>query len=341
MTIPRSQTELVSVVIVNYNGAEVLRPCLQSVFAQPYMTIEVLVVDNGSTDGSREIVKKDFPAARWLPQGSNLGFAEGNNAGVRAAQGDIVLLLNNDTEVEAGWIPGMLSVLSLPGVGVVTSRVVTDGVPAEFYAMNGSVNYLGYNIMKVFADLSCVFFGGGASLMFRKSVVGDPFPKEYFLYQEDLFLSWRLRLAGHGVRMAQDSVVRHRGSATTKKQPGRLVTFYQERNRVLNCLILYSPGTLVRLFPLGVADAVAKMLLSVVGGRKSLRGIVEGYLWCVTHAGWICAQRRHWQQTRRVRDGEIMQWMSPAVAQGSGRPSRLLNLCARTYARLVGLSFYA
>jgi GT2 family glycosyltransferase len=340
MTTPGAEAQLVSIVIVNYNGVEVLQPCLQSVFAQPYRPIEVLVIDNGSTDASREVVGRSFPAVQWLPQGSNLGFAEGNNVGVRAAKGDTVVLLNNDTVVEAGWIPGMLNMLRMPGVGAVTSRVVTDGVPAEFYAMNGSVNYLGYNIMRVYADLSRVFFAGGASVMFRKSVVGDPFPKEYFLYQEDLFLSWRLRLAGCDVRMAQDSLVHHRGSATTKKQPGRVVTFYQERNRLLNCLILYAPETLLRLIPLGLADACAKIVLSVVSGRKSLRGILEAYLWCVINPGWILTQRRHWQRTRLVPDRSILKWMSADIAQGSGWSSRLLNACARTYARVVGLPFY-
>ncbi len=300
----------------------------------------MLVIDNGSTDASREIVGRGFPSVVWLPQGGNLGFAEGNNVGVRAAKGDTVVLLNNDTEVEAGWITGMLNMLNKPGVGAVTSRVVTDGVPEEFYAMNGSVNYLGYNIMKVFADLSHVFFAGGASVMFRKSVVGEPFPKEYFLYQEDLFLSWRLRLAGCDVRMAQDSVVHHRGSATTKKQPGHVVTFYQERNRLLNCLILYAPGTLLKLLPLGLADACAKAALSIVGGRKSLRGIFGAYLWCMSHPGWILTQRRRWQRTRLVPDASILKWMSADLARGSGWSSRLLNACARTYARIVGLPHY-
>lgn len=340
MTTPGAEGQLVSIVIVNYNGEELLPPCLRSVFAQPYRPIEVLVVDNGSTDASREVVARNFSAAQWLPQGRNLGFAEGNNVGVRAATGDAVVLLNNDTEVEAGWITGMLNMLHMPGVGAVTSRVVTDGVPAEFYAMNGSVNYLGYNIMRVFADLSRVFFAGGASVMFRKSVVGDPFPKEYFLYQEDLFLSWRLRLTGRDVRMAQDSVVHHRGSATTKRQPGRVVTFYQERNRLLNCLILYAPGTLLKLIPLGLADAFTKALLSIVVGRKSLRGIFEAYLWCARNPAWILTQRRHWQRMRLVPDTTILKWMSADIVQGMSWSSRLLNACARSYARVVGLPFY-
>ncbi len=332
--------QLVSVVIVDYDGADLLGPCLRSVFAQAYRPMEVILVDNGSTDASSTMVEKEFPAVRYLPQAGNLGFAEGNNVGVRAATGDIIVLLNNDTEVGVDWIPGLLEYLDKPGAGVVASRVVTDGVSAEFYDMNGSVNYLGYNIMRVFTDLSRVFFAGGASVMFRKSVVGDPFPPEYFLYQEDLFLSWRMRLAGFDVRMAQGSVVQHRGSASTKKQPGRLVTFYQERNRMLNCLILYSPVTLLKLSPLAFADTLAKVALSLARGRKSLLGIMQAYLWCLCHPAWIFAQRRVWQKTRRAHDSEILKLMSPTVVPGNGRVSRFLNAAGRVYARIVRLPYY-
>lgn len=341
MTTGNPLTPLISVVIVNYNGAAVLGDCLRSVLAQPYRPVEVIVVDNGSTDSSMELPECSSPAVRFLLQGRNLGFAEGNNVGVQEAKGDIVVLLNNDTEVEAGWIPGLLALLEQPGVAAVTSRVVTDDVPAAFYAMNGSVNYLGYNIMRVFTDLSAVFFAGGASLMFRKSVVGTPFPPEYFLYQEDLFLSWRLRLAGGDVRMAQDSVVLHRGSVTSRRQPGRLVTFYQERNRLLNCIILYGPGTLLKLLPLFLADVCAKLLLSIVTGRKSIAGICRAYVWILRHPRWILEQRRVWQKTRRVPDGDILKWMSARIVQGNGRASRLVNASARIYARILRLPFYA
>jgi hypothetical protein len=330
-------SQLVSIIIVTYNGADVLGPCLRSVFAQPYVPIEVIIVDNGSTDGSAEMAAKDFPRARFLPQGRNLGFAEGNNVGVAAAQGDYVILLNNDTEVEPGWIAGLMRMLDIPGVAAVTSRVVTDGVPEEFYTMNGTVNVLGYNIMRAFSDLSQVFFAGGASVMFRKSTVGRPFLPEYFLYQEDLFLSWRLRLSGLDVRMAQDSVVHHRGSVTAKRQPGRSVTFYQERNRLLNCILLYGRATLGKLAPLLVADALAKTLLSILTGRKSLAGILSSYVWCVQNVRWIRTERAKLQLMRRVPDSEILRWMSSKLVEGNGFAARIINASSRGYATIAGL----
>ncbi len=332
--------EMVSVVIVNFNGAGLLRPCLDSVFAQPYRPIDVIVVDNASTDGSVEMVRRYFPGVRVVSNDVNRGFAEANNQGVALASTDRIVLLNNDTVVEDNWLTGLLETACQPGVGVVTSRVVTEGIPAAYYEMNGTINYLGYNIMRTFRDLSMVFFAGGASLTFSKSDVGVPFLPEYFLYHEDLFLSWRMRLRGFEVRMAQQSQVRHVGSATTRRQPSAFVTFYQERNRLLNALLFYEPRTLILLFPLCAADALAKVVTALFGKGKSLSGLVRAYAWIVTHPGWIRGQRKALQQERKVGDREIMRWMSNKLLQGEDTFASTVNAISTAYARIVGLTFY-
>lgn len=328
----------VSIVVVNYNGVAVIRECLQSVFAQPYRPVEVIVVDNGSQDGSPEVVQKEFPGVRLIPLAGNQGFAAGCNRGVEAATSDNIILLNNDAAVDEHWIPGLLHMISVEDRAVVTSKVITDGVPQQFYTMNGTINYLGYNIMGHFVDLSEVFFAGGASLMFRKSEVGLPFPEEYFLYHEDVFLSWRMRLRGRRVGMAQASVVHHKGSVTTRRQPGPLVTFYQERNRLLNCLLLYQARTLVTLIPYFVADGVAKLTLSLFARRKSPSGILRSYGWIILHAQWVLARRRELQKERMVSDREILALMSPLVAGGNSWGARFCNAASRIYARLTGLA---
>jgi len=333
-------TPQVSVVIVNYNGAALLDRCLASILQQNFRPMEIIVVDNGSTDESGNLAAARYPTVQVLLQERNLGFAEGNNVGVRAAKGDYVVLLNNDTEVTAGWMDGLLDILRDPAVGVVTSRVETDGVPREFYAMNGSLNPLGYNIMRVFEDLSLVFFAGGASLMFRRKEIPQPFLPEYFLYHEDVYLSWALRLKGRAVRMAQASVVKHRGSETTKKHSSGVVTFYQERNRLLNALLLYEGMTLFRLLPLFVLDAFAKIGGSLLLRRKSLSGILRAYGWCLGHPSWIASRRRTQQRERSVPDREVIRWMSGRLLDGGGAGARFVNAIARGYAQLVGLRFY-
>jgi GT2 family glycosyltransferase len=331
---------LVSVVIVNYNGAQVLMPCLESVYAQSYRPVEVIVVDNASSDGSIDVVREKFSDVHLVVCGENLGFAEGNNRGVAIARGELVVLLNDDALVTDGWIQGLLEMLQRPGVAVVTSRVVTEGVPPSWYQMNGTLNFLGYNIMRVFGDLSMVFFAGGASLMFRKAECAEPFPKEYFLYHEDVYLSWRMRLQGRSVAMAQNSLVHHRGSVTTRRYVPTLVTFYQERNRVLNCLLMYEARTLVRLIPYFLLDAVVKLAMSVAAGRKSPLGILHAYWWIVTHTAWIRSERRKLQQARNVGDKEIMKLMSASIVEGESTPASVVNGVSRLYARIVGLSFH-
>jgi GT2 family glycosyltransferase len=341
LPITPSARESVSVVIVNFNGAAVLKPCLESVFAQPHRPIEVIVIDNASSDGSREMVRKEFPEVRLALNDTNLGFAEATNQGVAMASSDKVVLLNNDTRVDSDWLTGLLDAACQAGVGVVTSKVVTDGVPEAYYEMNGTLNYLGYNIMRAFRDLSLVFYAGGASLVFSKSVVGLPFLPDYFLYHEDVFLSWRMRLRGFDVRMAQESLVQHVGSATTRRQPSAFVTFYQERNRLLNALLLYEAGTLLRLIPLFLGDGAAKFGMALFGKRKSFSGLAHAYGWIITHPRWIERKRKELQRERRVPDREILRLMSSKLLEGDGRLSSIVNALSSLYARLVGLASHA
>jgi GT2 family glycosyltransferase len=330
----------VSVIIVTFNGKENLARCLASVYRQPYRPLDVVVVDNASSDGTPEMVSAEFPEARLVRNSVNRGFAGGNNDGVSRASADICILLNDDTEVETGWIPGLLSEFLTPNTGAVTSRVVTDGVPPEYYSMNGSVNYLGYNIMRVFHDLTTVFFAGGASLMFRRSDFETPFLEEYFLYHEDVFLSWLCRLRGLEVRMCQESVVRHRGGATTRKHPSRAVTFYQVRNRLLNLMLFYEARTLVALIPFLLADAAATFVHAAGSSRRSLSGVVRAWLWIARHHSWVRSARQNIQKQRTVPDRRIMSLMSVSVLEGRGKIPVLVNRVFRWYADRAGLAYY-
>lgn len=335
-------TALVSIVVVNYNGADLLRQCLKSVFSQPYRPIEVIVVDNASIDNSVEMVIAEFPEAQIIRSEKNLGFAEGNNVGVRAASGEFVVLLNNDAAVDEKWLVRLLKALDYENVAIATSKVITEGIPAEFYEMNGSLNFLGYNIMRQFSDLSRIFYAGGTSMMFRKSIVSEPFLNEYFLYHEDVYLSWRMRLRGYDVRMAARSLVHHRGNATTKRQAPSLITFYQERNRILNLLLFYQPGTLIKLIPFFVFDVSAKLGNAVLSNSRSLPGTLKAYWWLLTNMTWIRRQRTKEQAARTVADKDILKLMSPNVIDEARAPkiARIFNSCARFYTQLVGLPFH-
>ncbi len=331
---------LVSIVIVNYNGEEFIEACLRSVWAQEYRPIEVIVVDNGSHDRSIELIRANFADVRLILNPVNTGFARANNQGVANANGEFVVLLNNDTVVYSQWLIALIGAMEPEDVGAAMSKVITEGVPAKFSEMNGSLNYLGYNVMRVFSDLSQVFFAAGTSLIFRKDVVHQPFLDVYFLYHEDVFLSWRLRLLGYRIVMAQDSIVHHRGSATTKRQRTSFITFYQERNRALNALLFFEFRTLILLVPYFVLELAAKFLLSLMARGKSPSGILSAYWWLVTNSRWIATERRSIQAHRRLSDKDIMRMMSSRVIDSEHPAAKAINACSRFYAQVVGLAHY-
>jgi GT2 family glycosyltransferase len=328
---------LVSIVLVNYNGRDFLEPCLHSLLDQTYQPIEIILVDNGSTDGSVEFVQTRFPSVRIVESERNLGFAEGNNAGFAQANGEYVALLNNDTVVEENWLSTLVDRIRNGDLALVCSQVITDGVPGEFYSMNGTLNYLGHNIMRHFRDLTQVFYASAASLLVRRDIVNELFPDEYFLYQEDVYLSWKLRLLGHRIAMVPESRVHHRGSQSTKRETRELVGYYQERNRILNCLIFYQMSTLLRLVPYFVFDLVAKLAMALVGRGKPLKAIVRAHTWPITHAGWVRDQRRDIQTTRTRPDRSVLSLMSEKVLDSQSFLSCVPNGISSAYASVVRL----
>ena len=123
---PGGATPRVSVIIPNWNGLRLLRPCLDALRRQTVADREVIVVENASTDGSRETLAAEYPEVRVLAQETNLGFAAGCNAGIRAARGRVIALLNNDVEAEPDWLAELLAALERhPRAGAVASRMMS------------------------------------------------------------------------------------------------------------------------------------------------------------------------------------------------------------------------
>jgi len=332
---------LVTVVIVNFNGMEVLPPCLEAVLGQDYPRFEVIVVDNGSSDGSDAIVQERFPAVRLIRSPVNLGFAGGNNLGFAEARGHYVALLNNDTVPEHDWLSRLTAGLEQRGLALAASQVVTDGVPAKEYEMNGTLNYLGYNLPQEFTDLETVFYCSAAALLIKRGAVDVLFPGEFFLYQEDVHLSWRLRLQGKTLGMVPESRVNHRGSFSAGRVAHPRIAYFQERNRLLNCLIFYQATTLLRLVPYILFDAVAKVLMGVLGRGKPLGAVLRAYAAVVARLGWVITMRRSLQRTRTVSDQEILSLMTFRVVRGESAAGAMLNRLSRSYARMIGLAFHA
>lgn len=227
-----------SVIVVSWNTRELLRQCLASLLANPPECImEVLVVDNASTDGSAEMVQANFPGVRLLVNPVNTGFAPANNQAIPLCSGDFVLLLNPDTVVKPGAMQGLVDLLEAnPNAGAAGPRLLNaDGSfqPSVFpfptlarelwrlLHLDALVPYALYDTRRW--DLSTpheVDSIQGACLLIRSEVIQQVglFDADYFLYSEEIDLCYRIRAAGWKLLWRPDVAVVHLGGQSARQE---------------------------------------------------------------------------------------------------------------------------
>jgi GT2 family glycosyltransferase len=215
----------VSVIIVNHNRAELLLECLQSVVAQTYRNLEILIVDNGSSDHSDQAAKS-FADARinWIPLEKNLGFAGGCNVGIRRARGEFVALLNNDAVAGEDWIEQlMVPLLDDPDTGMCASKILFHG--EDVIDKVGHLIYLdGQNRGRGTGERDTgqydrreeTLFPDGCAALYRRELMEQVggFDEEFFAYGDDADLGIRIRLLGSRCQYVPEAIVYHRHSST-------------------------------------------------------------------------------------------------------------------------------
>jgi len=298
---------------------------------------EIIVVDNGSKDGSAEYLKQTFPSVRVIESRENLGFAGGNNLGVNHANGDYIVLLNNDTKVHNGWLDGLVKAVSDDRIVCASSLIKTEGIPDRYYEQNGSINFLGHNIMRIFDEPTDIFFAGGASMIFKKDIIGIPFDDDYFVYAEDVYLGLRLRFMGYSIKHTNASVLNHYGNGTAKTQKSEFLTYYQERNRLLNTFLFFTPLTIVKVFPFIILNFVAKCLASLAGMKYSFLGLLKAYTWLLFNISVIIKKREALQLEKKVDEKEVTRFMTGKLTNGESIVGNLANIVSILYCRIVNL----
>ncbi|MEA3406735.1 MAG: glycosyltransferase family 2 protein [Chloroflexota bacterium] len=299
----------VSVIIPNWNGLELLRPCLDSLQEQLYRDFEVIVVDNGSTDGSVSALRKAYPHVQVLALTENRGYSGGCNAGIHKAKGDLLVMLNNDTEVDAGWLAALVDAADRhPEAGSFASRIMIYDSPmvlhsaGDLYRREGTSDSRGVwtEYGPPYDKEGYVFGGCGAAVAYRREMLEDIglFEEAFFMYCEDVDLSWRAQLAGWKCVYVPDAVVYHHHGASSG---GRLASYHVGRN-TLWVIVRNYPWLLLKKHwrqILSAQWAIARDALRAwrgVEARARLRGQLVGLL---TLVRWLGA-RRAVQSKRRV-----------------------------------------
>lgn len=268
---------VVSVVIPSYNGWSHLHSCLPPLLAQTHETTEVIVVDDGSTDGTRQLVSSQFPGVRLISLPHNSGFCVAANAGIAAATGAYIALLNNDTVVQTGWLASLVSHMADHATtGACASKVVQwdrteilESAGDEYRPWRTPRARGAGHSANDFGTTETVFGASASSAMYRRQaleMVGT-FDEDLGSYFEDIDLSLRLQLNGWDVCYIPTAVVRHRSHGTTSAHHALSMTL---RNDPL-VFVKNMPTTLLWFFmPAMIARQLYQLTLYSVQGRARL-----------------------------------------------------------------------
>jgi GT2 family glycosyltransferase len=281
----------VSVIIPNWNGARHLPTCLDSLRAQTHPEVEVIVVDNASEDGSQALVAEGYPEVMLILLSENRGFTGACNAGLQTAGGDILILLNNDTEVAPTWAAEVAAAFERhPEAGMVASKMLLFDqrdvfhTAGDFYRVDGIPGNRGvWERDEGQYDREETVFGvcGGAAA-YRRAMLGQIglLDDDFFFSSEDIDLAWRAQLGGWRCVYAPRAVVYHRLAAT-----GGDVTasFYNGRN-FLWVIAKNYPGPLLRKYWRAIVRAQWHLAWEALrawrgeAARARLRGMLSGLL---------------------------------------------------------------
>lgn len=238
-----NKNPLISVLILNYNGADLLEECILSVIQTRYMPIEIIVIDNNSTDNSLEIIEK-FKKVKIIRNYENYGYAEGNNIGISKCSGKYVVTLNNDMTVDPDWLKLPVQVLeSNQDIGIVSCRQMAyyhhEKIDTLFHILRPDLTFYPFGQQQRidkdprFLQSGYVLSANGGSAIIRKEMflALKGFDSRFFAYLDEADLCMKAFLHGWSCFYVPSAVVYHKGSVSFKKT-GSMQYYYRERNRI-------------------------------------------------------------------------------------------------------------
>jgi len=307
----------VSIIVLNWNGLQLLADCLDSLVAQTFRDFETVLVDNGSTDGSVAYVREHYPWVRLVALSENTGFSGGNNRGLAECQGGYIVTLNNDTKAEPEFLSELVRAAEAdPGVGIVAAKMLNfyETGRIDSVGIRITTNGMASNIGVGEADTGQygtpreVFGACAGAALYRRAMLDEVgfFDPAFFAYYEDTDLAWRGRLAGWRCMTAPGAVVYHVHSATS----GRMspFTIYHVQRNKWYVLIKDWPGRLLlEHFPQIIWYDLGAIVLATLRGR--LGAALRARLHVLRDLPLLLRERREIQLLPRVKEFEVERFL--------------------------------
>ncbi|WP_048182368.1 glycosyltransferase family 2 protein [Methanosarcina sp. MTP4] len=305
----------VSMVILSYNSREDLEECIPSLISQSYADFEIIVVDNASTDGSEEFIRANYPEIKVVQTGKNLGYPAGNNAGFEVAEGEYIVVVNPDTVADPEWLAELIKPLKSDStITATTSKILIYYQKDRINTCANTNHHTGLTFCRglnkpasEFNNCQEVGAVSGCSFAIRSDMLKDlnGFDPDFFLYQEDADLSWRIRFAGGRIMYVPESVIYHK----FKLSIAPWKEFYLERNRYLILLKNFDSKTLLLLFPSLVVTEIVTTSHAVLNGPKYVMSKLLAYFWIIKNNKSILAKRRETLSKKRISDHEFFEFL--------------------------------
>ena len=300
----------VAVVIPNWDGADLLRQCINSILNQTHANITIVIVENGSKDDSVDILNSYGDKLVVLAQDHNLGFAGGVNVGINYALDhgmEYVALFNNDATADRDWVKNLVAVLDeYKEVGIVTSKILIDGTneidsTGDWYTTTGMPfpRGRGETDNHQYDKLTVVFGASGGASLYRSAMFNDIglFDEDFFAYYEDVDISFRAQLRGWVVRYEPSAVVYHKLSATSSKHG-----FFSVRQSAKNFWLLFIKDVPFPLFLKYLPQATYRYLRMFAARliKGGFFAFFQGFIQALALMPKKIPERRRIQQSRTV-----------------------------------------
>jgi len=307
----------ITVIIPHYNGIDILRDCLESLYKNSFEDFNTVLIDNGSGDGSQNFVQQNFPHVKIIQNEKNLGYAGACNQGIQLTETDFILLLNNDTVMPENFLSEMLKSIETDSEIAMVQPKIKSIQNREYFdysgGAGGEMDIFGYPFARgrlfdfVEKDEGqydktedTIFWTSGCAILIRKSVVDKigVLDIDFFAHQEEIDLNWRAQLAGYKNVVTYKTFIYHYSGYTLKNDNSKKM-YLNHRNNLIMIIKNYSIITLVIIFPIRLFLEGLTFFISIFqdGGKRSW-AIMKSFIYIIFNFFSILKKRKIIQKMR-------------------------------------------